>query len=97
MTKTSRLIRIALIAGTALIGASAAWAQFPRSTEPMVLSGADVGFRVTGTDLRTACPPAYGWCACRASGWRSRPSPASGRRSSRRGVASCERHHWPAC
>lgn len=56
MTKTSRLIRIALIAGTALIGASAAWAQFPRSTEPMVLSGADVGFKVTGTDLRTGLP-----------------------------------------
>jgi hypothetical protein len=56
MTGTSRLIRIALLAGAALIGASAAWAQFPRSTEPMVLSGADVGFKVTGTDLRTGLP-----------------------------------------
>ena len=55
MTGTSRLIRIALLAGAALIGASAAWAQFPRSTEPMVLSGADVGFKVTGTrDLHIA-------------------------------------------
>ena len=56
MTKTSRLIRTALLAGAALIGASVAWAQFPRSTEPMVLSGADVGFKVTGTDLRTGLP-----------------------------------------
>ena len=56
MTGTSRLIRIALLAGAALIGASAAWAQVPRSTEPMVFSGADVGFKVTGTDLRTGLP-----------------------------------------
>lgn len=56
MTKTSRLIRTALLAGLALIGASVAWAQFPRSAEPMVLSGADVGFKVTGTDLRTGLP-----------------------------------------
>lgn len=56
MTGTSRLIRTALLAGAALIGASVASAQFPRSTEPMVLSGADVGFKVTGTDLRTGLP-----------------------------------------
>ena len=56
MTTTSRLILTALLAGAALIGTSVAWAQFPRSTEPMVLSGADVGFKVTGTDLRTGLP-----------------------------------------
>jgi hypothetical protein len=56
MTGTTRLIRNVLLVGAALIGASAAWAQFPRSTEPMVLSGPDVGFKVTGTDLRTGLP-----------------------------------------
>lgn len=56
MTKTSRLIRTALLTGMALVGVSAAWAQFPRNPEPMVLSGADVGFKVTGTDLRTGLP-----------------------------------------
>lgn len=51
-----RLIRNALLVAAALVTASVAWAQFPRSTEPMVLSGADVGFKVTGTDLRTGLP-----------------------------------------
>jgi len=56
MTNTSRLIRSALLVGAVVISASAAWAQFPRSTEPMVLSGPDVGFKVTGTDVRTGLP-----------------------------------------
>lgn len=56
MTKTSGLIRHALLIGAALVTASVAWAQFPRSTEPTVLSGADVGFTVTGTDVRTGLP-----------------------------------------
>jgi hypothetical protein len=56
MTRPSQLICTALLIGAALIGASAAWAQFPRNSEPMVLSGPDVGFKVTGTDLRTGLP-----------------------------------------
>lgn len=68
MTTTSRLIRTALLAGAALVGASVAWAQFPRSTEPMVLSGADVGFKVTGTDLRSG-PPTGMWVVRMQGKW----------------------------
>lgn len=56
MTHVSRLIRYALLIGAALVTASIAWAQFPRTTEPTVFSGADVGFKVTGTDVRTGLP-----------------------------------------
>lgn len=56
MTNIPRLIRHALLIAAALVTASVAFAQFPRSTEPMVLSGADVGFKVTGTDMRTGLP-----------------------------------------
>lgn len=56
MTHVSRLIRNTLLIGATLAIASVAWAQFPRTIEPTVLSGADVGFKVTGTDMRTGLP-----------------------------------------
>ena len=54
MTKSVLLWLVSLIA-TAVVTASIMRAQ-TRPTEPRILSGSDIGFRVEGTDARTGNP-----------------------------------------
>ena len=54
MTKSVLLWLVSLVA-TAVVTASITMAQ-TRSAEPRILSGADIGFRVEGTDIRTGNP-----------------------------------------
>ena len=54
MTKSVLLWLVSLVA-TAVVTASITMAQ-ARPTEPRILSGTDIGFRVEGTDTRTGNP-----------------------------------------
>lgn len=49
MSQRSRVVASVLLVGGMLVTAVAAWEQFPnRGSDITVLSGSDVGFRVTG-------------------------------------------------
>lgn len=57
MSQRSRILASILLAGSMLVTAVTAWDQFPnRSIDDAILSGADVGFRVTGVDPRNGQP-----------------------------------------
>jgi hypothetical protein len=74
MTKSILLWLVSLVA-TAVVTASITMAQ-TRPSEPRILSGADIGFRVDGTDIRTGNPT--GTLVVRIDGKWVEISPAGG-------------------
>ena len=74
MTKSVLLWLVSLVA-TAVVTASITIAQ-TRPTEPRILSGTDLGFRIDGTDIRTGNPT--GTLVVRIDGKWVEISPAGG-------------------